>query len=103
MIVGSASAQSPYPKIAETTYSRHIVPLPACLGCNSGACHGAMQGQNGFRLSLFGGDPLLDREHLLRDPGLRRLDLNNPENSLFLKKAIGVVPHEGGVRVRSTI
>ncbi len=81
-------------------FSRHIVPLFAKLGCNSGACHGAVQGQNGFRLSLFGVDPAQDRMHLLRDAGGRRLDLNNPDNSLFLLKALGQVSHEGGVRVR---
>ncbi len=88
------------PKAGEPLFSRHIIPLFSRLGCNSGACHGAVQGQNGFRLSLFGVDPALDRELLLRDSGGRRLDLNNPSNSLFLLKAIGHVAHEGGVRVR---
>lgn len=27
------------------------------FGCNAGTCHGEVQGQNGFRLSLFGADP----------------------------------------------
>ena len=98
--VGSVLSQSPDPKIAEPVYGRHIVPLLARLGCNSGACHGAVQGQNGFRLSLFGVDPAQDRDHLMRDAAGRRLDLNNPGNSLFLMKALGQIPHEGGVRVR---
>lgn len=96
----SLFAQPADPKIAEPIYSRHIIPLMARLGCNSGGCHGAVQGQNGFKLSLFGVDPALDRDNLLRDSGGRRLDLNNPTNSLFLLKALGQVPHEGGVRVR---
>ena len=98
--VGPIGAQSPDPKIADPTYGRHVVPLLARLGCNSGSCHGAVQGQNGFRLSLFGVDPSQDREHLVRDAAGRRLDLNNPANSLFLLKAVGRIPHEGGVRVR---
>ena len=87
-------------KTDEPLFSRHVVPLFSRLGCNSGACHGTVQGQNGFRLSLFGVDPAQDRDNLLRDSGGRRLDLNNPANSLFLLKAVGHVAHEGGVRVR---
>ncbi len=50
-------------------FRRHVVPLFSKLGCNMRACHGSFQGQNGFRLSLFGFEPQLDRQELLEtDP-----------------------------------
>jgi hypothetical protein len=86
----------------EVRFRRHLVPLLARLGCNAGNCHGAVQGQNGFRLSLFGVDPDGDRQNLLREFGGRRLDFSDPDNSLFLLKAVGRVPHEGGVRLSAS-
>ena len=41
-------------------FTRHVQPLLAKTGCSGRACHGSFQGQNGFRLSLFGSDPKLD-------------------------------------------
>jgi hypothetical protein len=80
-------------------FSRHVVPLFSRLGCNAGACHGAVKGQNGFRLSLFGAEPALDHERLLRDAAGRRLDLLAPDQSLLLLKATGSAPHQGGRRM----
>src|SRR5262249_38181876 len=37
-----------------------IVPILTRLGCNTGACHGRLEGQNGFHLLLFGYDPASD-------------------------------------------
>src|SRR5216110_817011 len=67
-------------------FSRHVVPLFSRLGCNAGSCHGAVKGQNGFRLSLFGADPALDHARLLREYYGRRLNLHDAENSLLLRK-----------------
>ncbi|MBL8795721.1 MAG: DUF1553 domain-containing protein [Planctomycetia bacterium] len=99
LLPGSASAAENLP--AEPLYTRHVVPLLSRLGCNSGACHGTVQGQNGFKLTLFGADPVLDHERLLREYGGRRLNLAEPEASLFLQKAAGQVPHQGGARLRA--
>jgi len=85
--------------IPDPLFSRHIVPLFSKLGCNAGACHGAVKGQNGFRLSLFGADPAADYERLLRDSAGRRLNLVAPESSLLLLKATGQIAHEGGRRM----
>jgi hypothetical protein len=82
------------------SFSRHIVPVLSRLGCNAGACHGALRGKNGFRLSLFGSDPAADHDRLLRDFGGRRLDFLAPRRSLLLLKGTCVVPHEGGPRLR---
>src|SRR5262245_60996867 len=80
-------------------FSRHVVPLFSRLGCNAGSCHGAVKGQNGFRLSLFGAEPAGDHQRLLRDAGGRRLNRNDPDNSLLLLKATGQAAHQGGYRM----
>src|SRR5881396_2299579 len=80
-------------------FSRHVIPLFSRLGCNAGACHGAVKGQNGFRLSLFGAEPAADHERLLREAGGRRLNLLDPDASLLLLKATGQVAHPGGKRM----
>src|SRR5262249_20964354 len=84
---------------AEPLFSRHVVPLFSKLGCNAGSCHGAVKGQNGFRLSLFGADPVGDHHRLLREAAGRRLDLHHPDGSLLLLEAAGQVPHGGGQRM----
>jgi hypothetical protein len=82
------------------SYDRHVAALFSRLGCNGGTCHGAVRGQAGFRLSLFGADPAADRERLLREFGGRRLNFTDPDASLLLRKATGQSEHGGGVRLR---
>ncbi|MEX2215946.1 MAG: DUF1553 domain-containing protein [Phycisphaeraceae bacterium] len=87
-----AAAQGP-------VFSRHIVPLFSKLGCNAGQCHGAVQGQNGFRLSLFAADPGFDHQSILREHGGRRIDPLNADQSLLLRKGLATIPHKGGQRI----
>jgi hypothetical protein len=49
--------------------SFHLDVMPIFLrgGCNQGGCHGAARGKDGFRLSLFGMDPLGDYDRLTRE------------------------------------
>src|SRR5262249_39919111 len=68
-------------------------------GCNSGACHGAAGGKNGFRLSLRGYDPEFDFFAITRQARGRRVVLDDPARSLLLLKPTGVLPHKGGVRI----
>src|SRR5438094_10587939 len=79
-----------------------VIAALSRAGCNSGACHGAPQGKNGFRLSLRGFDPSLDLYTLTRAEMGRRVDRLRPENSLFLLKGTGRTAHQGGVRLRPT-
>jgi hypothetical protein len=81
-------------------FGQDISPLLTRSGCNTGACHGRGDGQNGFHLSLFGYDPEGDHRALTRDLGERRLSTIRPESSLFLAKASGVIPHVGGPRIK---
>lgn len=83
---------------AETvpSFNREVLPLLTRLGCNQGACHGKGAGQNGFRLSLRGYAPEQDHSWLTKEFMARRTDRAFPEESLFLRKAAGLAPHEGG-------
>ncbi|MFN4261898.1 MAG: DUF1549 domain-containing protein, partial [Gemmataceae bacterium] len=83
----------------EPLFTRHVVPLLSRLGCNAGACHGMVQGKGGLRLSLFGVDPQLDHERLLKEVGGRRINVLDADASLVLLKATARVPHEGGKRL----
>lgn len=90
---------SDIPSIITPLFRRHVVPVLSRLGCNAGGSrHGAVKGQNGFRLSLFGGQPDLDFMRLTRECNGRRLSFNHPEQSLILLKATGQVSHGGGKR-----
>ena len=73
-----------------------VMPVFARAGCNTGSCHGAARGKDGFRLSLFGFDPRGDYYRLTREIGFRRINLAIPENSLLMEKATGAIPHTGG-------
>ena len=79
----AAAAQEPSKLPAEPLFSRHVVPLFSRLGCNAGACHGAVKGQNGFRLTLFGVDPALDHQRLVREFSSRRLNFQDPDGLPF--------------------
>src|SRR5205814_2388881 len=83
---------------AAPLFSRDVQAVFSRLGCNGGGCHGAVKGQNGFKLSLFGADPLLDHDRLLHEFGGRRLNFHDPAASLLLLKATGQAGHQGGKR-----
>lgn len=78
------------------SFKLDVMPIFMKSGCNSGSCHGAARGKDGFRLSLFGYDPDGDHFRLTRELSGRRLDLAVPQASLAIEKSIGAVPHTGG-------
>ncbi len=80
------------------SFRQEIEPMLTRLGCNQGACHGKLAGQNGFRLSLRGYAPEMDYRWLTEDVTGRRIDPSAPDESLLLTKPLGQVPHEGLVR-----
>ena len=83
-------------------FENDILPILSRFGCNSSGCHGKADGQNGFKLSIFGFDPRADRMALLEEGRGRRIFVAAPDESLMLKKATGSVPHGGGVRIRAS-
>lgn len=82
----------------EISFKLDVMPIFMKAGCNSGSCHGAARGKDGFRLSLFGYDPDGDHFRLARELSGRRLDLAVPQASLAVEKSTGAVPHTGGKR-----
>src|SRR4051794_30926593 len=101
--VTAAPSQAPTeatpPKSSPTpSFRQDIIPILTKAGCNSGACHGKLAGQNGFKLSLRGYAPEWDYDSIVSDIGSRRLDLADAGSSLLLQKAAGQVSHEGGKR-----
>lgn len=67
------------------------------LGCNSGACHGALAGKGGFRLSLRGYDADADFQTITREARGRRVEPGDPGRSMILAKPTGALPHKGGL------
>ncbi len=85
-------AEAPLP----TSFGGDVVPVLSKAGCNGGNCHGAMNGQNGFKLSLFGYRPDEDYSMIAEAEGGRRIDRAAPERSLFLRKPTFLEAHGGG-------
>ncbi len=82
------------------SFKRDVMPIFMRAGCNTGSCHGAARGKDGFRLSLFGFDPDGDHHRLCREMPGRRINLAIPAESLLIEKATGKVPHTGGERFK---
>jgi hypothetical protein len=81
------------------SFERQIIPLLTRAGCNSGGCHGKAEGQNGFKLSVFGFDTEADHESLALESRGRRVSLASPLQSLLIEKATAKIPHGGGKRL----
>jgi hypothetical protein len=82
----------------DISFKLDVMPIFMKAGCNSGSCHGAARGKDGFRISLFGFDPNGDHYRLTRELSGRRVDLAVPAASLVVEKSTGAVPHTGGKR-----
>ncbi len=80
-------------------FANDVVSLFSRHGCNASGCHGKAEGQNGFKLSVFGSDPAADYAALLKEGRGRRIFATSPEHSLLLRKASGGAAHGGGVRI----
>lgn len=84
--------------IEQVDFERHVMGVLGRFGCASGSCHGSFQGKGGLQVSLFGYDPSLDYQNLVRANNGRRVSPTDPDNSLMLLKATGQLPHEGRTR-----
>jgi hypothetical protein len=80
-------------------FENDIVPILDRYGCNSSGCHGKAEGQNGFKLSVFGFDPPADYRALVMEGRGRRVFPAAPARSLLLLKVSGGLPHGGGVKI----
>ena len=97
LFAGSGLVRADEPR--RFNFENDIVPILSKFGCNTSGCHGKAEGQNGFKLSVFGFDPAADYVALTQEGRGRRVLPTDPERSLFLAKASGGIPHGGGVRI----
>ena len=81
------------------SFRRDVLPILSKAGCNSGGCHGKAEGQNGFKLSVFGYDPVADHQAIVLAGRGRRVFPGAPDQSLFLLKSTAISPHGGGQKV----
>ena len=51
----------------DVSFKLDIMPIFMKSNCNTGSCHGAARGKDGFRLSLFGFDPDGDQFRIARE------------------------------------
>jgi hypothetical protein len=80
------------------SFRNDVLPVMTKMGCNSGPCHGAAAGKNGFKLTLRGYDPVADYYTITHQANARRTDRMEPGRSLILLKPTLTVPHGGGRR-----
>lgn len=80
-------------------FDAHVQSILSRQGCNSGACHGALAGKGGFRLSLRAYDSAADHYTITRQDRGRRVEPADPGRSLILAKPSGLIPHKGGLRL----
>jgi len=78
------------------SFQQDVIPILTKARCNSGGCHGKAEGQNGFKLSVFGFDPSADHAALTKEKRGGRVSPAMPTDSLLLTKGAGTVPHGGG-------
>ncbi|HWF46763.1 MAG TPA: DUF1549 domain-containing protein [Bryobacteraceae bacterium] len=90
--VSNYSASTPW------SFRNDVLPVMTKMGCNSGACHGAAAGKNGFKLTLRGYDPETDYYTLTHQALARRTERMEPAKSLILLKPTLTIPHGGGRR-----
>ncbi len=80
----------------EVDFTRDLLSILTTKGCNGSACHGSPAGKNGFKLSLYAADPAADHKMIVEAAGGRRVNLDNPTESLILKKPTFQIAHGGG-------
>ena len=81
------------------SFRREVVPILSKAGCNAGGCHGKAEGQNGFKLSVFGYDAVADHQAIVLEGRGRRVFPAAPDKSLLLSKATARTPHGGGQKL----
>ena len=84
---------------AAVSFRQEIIPILSKAGCNAGGCHGKAEGQNGFKLSVFGFDPETDHDAIVKEARGRRISISAPERSLLLLKGTAELPHGGGLKL----
>src|SRR6185312_4811249 len=67
-----------FSKTLPLSFRNDVLPVMTKMGCNSGPCHGAAAGKNGFKLTLRGYDPETDHYTLTHQALARRTERMEP-------------------------
>jgi hypothetical protein len=92
-----SAATKEKPKLS---FVNDIVPIFTKFGCAGSNCHGSIRGQAGFKLSLFGYEPELDYNAIVKGGDGHRMNRADPAKSLILLKPTASVEHGGGERFK---
>lgn len=87
---------APAPKKNVPDYNCDVAKIFAQNKCSDLACHAAVGGAGGFRMSLFSGDNFSDHFTIMRQYKGRLADMKYPQKSLLLRKLSGEAAHAGG-------
>ncbi len=79
-------------------FLKDVAPILDKHGCSAGMCHGKFGGQGGLNLSLLTLNPESDYAPIVHHSRGRRINLIEPDQSLFFLKPTGQIVHEGGLR-----
>lgn len=98
-----AAAKPAAPKVVapeHPQFLRDVAPVLDKAGCSIAACHGKFGGRGDFQLSLLTLAPEDDYDPIVLGARGRRVNLQEPEQSLLIQKPIMAVPHAGGMRFK---
>ncbi len=87
-------------QVRPLSFRHDVQSILSRSGCNTGACHGALAGKGGFRLTLGAYDAEVDYFSITREARGRRIEMADPGQSLLLAKPTGTLPHKGGLRLK---
>jgi len=99
LVLSAALAASAGEK-PKLSFVKDIVPIFTKSGCANSNCHGSIRGQAGFKLSLFGYEPDLDYDAIVKAQDGRRINKTDGAKSLILLKPTFSIPHGGGERFK---
>ena len=85
--VSQATAERP------VSFKLDVMPVFMRSGCNTGSCHGAARGKDGFMLSLFGYDPDGDHYRITHELGNRRINLLARPTRRVFQQPCHIVAH----------
>src|SRR5438309_9719707 len=82
------------------SFTNDIVLIFTKSGCANSNCHGSIRGQAGFKLSLFGYEPQIDYQAIVKDQDCRLIDRQYPQQSLILRKPTLTITDGGSDRFK---
>jgi hypothetical protein len=97
-VAGTRGADAGKQLSSRPQFLRDVAPILDKKGCSTAGCHGKFGGRGGFQLSLLTLTPADDYDPIVRGARGRRVNTVEPEKSLLLLKATGVMGHAGGQR-----